>query len=166
MHGAATGGGGGIAKEQGAAKPSIIVRCSIAMSASMTVCLSCSSCVSLITSFTLLTCCLICSTRSPAGVAGSPSKAVGRETQEFLQLRFDLDDEDGEDGGAELHLPVAPGKCLLLGRERLDGITELLGGGEAGETQWYLQLVLVLQDASILCLELLLGHHGADQDEE
>mmetsp|Transcript_3467 Transcript_3467/g.8467 ORF Transcript_3467/g.8467 Transcript_3467/m.8467 type:complete len:296 (+) Transcript_3467:337-1224(+) len=74
MHGAATGGGGGIAKEQGAAKPSIIVRCSIAMSASMTVCLSCSSCVSLITSFTLLTCCLICSTRSPAGVAGSPSK--------------------------------------------------------------------------------------------
>lgn len=55
--------------------------------------------------------------------------------------------------GKNLHAAEGLGKVLLLRRERLDGVPELLWGRQSGELQRYGQLVLVLHDGGVLRFE-------------
>mmetsp|Transcript_50657 Transcript_50657/g.109902 ORF Transcript_50657/g.109902 Transcript_50657/m.109902 type:complete len:364 (+) Transcript_50657:1474-2565(+) len=93
-------------------------------------------------------------------------KRVARQPEQRLELRLDLDDQDGEERALELHRAVGLGEALLLGRERLDRVAKRLGRRELLEAEWDAQLVLVLEDDGVLGLEGGVRANGAEQKHE
>mmetsp|Transcript_21314 Transcript_21314/g.66853 ORF Transcript_21314/g.66853 Transcript_21314/m.66853 type:complete len:612 (-) Transcript_21314:1080-2915(-) len=88
------------------------------------------------------------------------------EVEDLLDLRLELDHEHGEESRGELHLPECLAEGSLLGRERLDGVCELLGRRDGLEEERDDHLVLVLDNDGVLGRELIGPDQRADHDQE
>mmetsp|Transcript_16499 Transcript_16499/g.46092 ORF Transcript_16499/g.46092 Transcript_16499/m.46092 type:complete len:376 (-) Transcript_16499:3422-4549(-) len=92
------------------------------------------------------------------GVAGEP--------EQRLQLRLDLHDANAEHGRFQLHAAECLREALLLRRERLDGVLELLGRRHLLEEERDQDFVLVLDDDGVLGVQLARSCHVADDQDE
>jgi len=72
-------------------------------------------------------------------------RVVG-QVEQPLERGLDLDHQHAEEGARELHAAEGLAEALLLRRERLDRVAELLGRGDGLEHQRDLEVVLVLHD--------------------
>mmetsp|Transcript_37825 Transcript_37825/g.100521 ORF Transcript_37825/g.100521 Transcript_37825/m.100521 type:complete len:271 (-) Transcript_37825:1548-2360(-) len=81
-------------------------------------------------------------------------QALARQPQQPLELRLDLHNKHGEQRARELHPPERARKVLLLGRQRLDRVAELLGRRDRLHVERDPEVVLVLDNHAVLGLEL------------
>mmetsp|Transcript_4902 Transcript_4902/g.13765 ORF Transcript_4902/g.13765 Transcript_4902/m.13765 type:complete len:284 (-) Transcript_4902:1640-2491(-) len=89
-------------------------------------------------------------------------EAVVGQFEELLQLGLDLHDADPEEGALELHGAERLGEPLLLRRERLNSVAELLGRRDLLKHERDFEVILVLHNDGVGGLEEVGPRDAAD----